>query len=168
VPPANGSAGADVPAASGSGYLETLRVPLRWWAITTMFWASVLLALLVSLPAPVAYGIGALIAALVVMVLVGYGGARVSVVDGVFSAGRARIPVTFLRDPEPLDGAAARAAVGLEADARAYLLLRPYVSTAVRVRLTDPADPTPYWLVSTRHPGALSAELTAAIAGGVS
>ena len=162
--PADGSAAADLPPASGQGYVETLRVPLRWWAITTMFWASVLLALLVSLPASAAYGIGGVVAVLILLVLLGYGGARVGVVDGVFSAGRARIPVTFLRDPEPLDAGQVRAAAGVDADARAYLMLRPYVSTAVRVHLTDPADPTPYWLVSTRHPGALAAELTAAIA----
>lgn len=162
--PADGSAGADLPPATGDGYVETLRVPLRWWAITTMFWASILLALLVAVPAPAAYGIGGVVAGLVLLVLLGYGGARVGVVDGVFSAGRARIPVTFLRDPEPLDAGQVRAAAGVEADARAYLLLRPYVRTAVRVHLTDPADPTPYWLVSTRHPGTLAAELNAAIA----
>ena len=32
----------------------------------------------------------------------------------------------------------------------------------VRVPLTDPADPTPYWLVSTRHPARLVAALDAA------
>jgi hypothetical protein len=129
-----------------------------------MFLASALLALLVALPPPAAYGSGAVMAVLVVLVLLGYGGARVTVVDGVFTAGRARIPVTFLRDPEPLEAAEVRAAAGVEADARAYLVLRPYVGTAVRVHLSDPADPTPYWLVSTRHPGTLAAELTAAIA----
>lgn len=144
--------------------METLRVPLRWWAITVMFWASVVVALLVALPAAAAYIASAVIAALVLLVLLTYGGVRVSVVDGVFSAGRARIPVTFLRDPEALDTAQTRAAAGVDADARAFLVLRPYIRTAVRVHLTDPADPTPYWLVSTRHPTALAAELTAAIA----
>jgi hypothetical protein len=129
-----------------------------------MFWASAVLALLVAVPPAVAFGSGGVMAALAALMLVGYGGMRVSVVDGVFSAGRARIPVTFLRDPETLDASGVRAVAGVEADARAYLMLRPYVSTAVRVRLTDPADPTPYWLVSTRHPRALAAELTAAIA----
>jgi hypothetical protein len=87
----------------------------------------------------------------------------VSVVDGVFEAGRARIPVRLLAAPEALDAAGARGAAGVEADARAFLLLRPYVATAVRVQVVDPADPTPYWLVSTRHPGTLAAELSAAI-----
>jgi hypothetical protein len=154
-----------VPPATGDRvYEETLRVPLRWWALTTMLWASMLLAMLVALPPWVAFAIGAGIAALLALGLVGYGGARVSLVDGVFSAGRAGIPVTFLREPEPLDGPATRRAAGVEADARAYLLLRPYVATSVRVRLTDPADPAPYWLVSTRHPRLLVDELSAAIA----
>ena len=41
---------------------------------------------------------------------------------------------------------------GTEADARAHLVLRPYVRTAVELTLDDPADPVPYWLVSTRRP----------------
>jgi hypothetical protein len=51
---------------------------------------------------------------------------------------------------------------GPAADARAYLLLRPYLKRAVKVQITDPADPTPYWLVSSRHPEALAGALNAA------
>ena len=45
------------------------------------------------------------------------------------------------------------------ADARAHLVLRPWVSTTVELALADPADPVPYWLVSTRRPGALATAL---------
>jgi hypothetical protein len=65
--------------------------------------------------------------------------------------------------PEALDAEAARRAAGVEADARAYLLLRPYLTRAVRVQVVDPADPTPYWLVSTRRPRTLAAVLSEAI-----
>ena len=41
---------------------------------------------------------------------------------------------------------------GPDADARAYLLLRPYLKRAVRVEITDPADPAPYWLVELAAP----------------
>ena len=44
-------------------------------------------------------------------------------------------------------------------DARAWLLIRGWVDPVVRVRLTDPKDPTPYWLVSSRHPEAVVAAL---------
>ena len=38
-------------------------------------------------------------------------------------------------------------------------MLRPWVSTTVELTLADPADPVPYWLVSTRRPGALATAL---------
>ncbi len=62
--------------------------------------------------------------------------------------------------PRALDADATRRLAGVEADARAYLLLRPYLKRAVRVDVTDPADPAPYWLLSTRQPDELAAALT--------
>ena len=144
-------------------YDERLHVPLRWWALATMFWASVLLAFLVAVPAGVALGFCGFLVALNVALFVSYGSARLCVVDGHFRAGRAEIPVRLLEHPEPLEASEAKRVAGVEADARAYLLLRPYLSRAVRVAVVDPADPTPYWLVGTRHPGRLAAALSDAI-----
>ena len=145
------------------GYAEQLRVPLRWWAIATMFWASMLLALLVAIPPVAACAVTGTLFGINAAVFLTYGAAQVTVRDGVFEAGRARIPVHLLAAPEPLDAAGTRRAAGVEADARAYLLLRPYAPLSVRVRVADPTDPTPYWLVSTRHPRTLAAALAAAI-----
>jgi hypothetical protein len=145
------------------GYAERLAVPLRWWALATMFLASVLLAFLVALPAQVAFAGAGALAAATVAVLVGYGGATVVVHDGHLAAGRARIPVTALAGPEALGPDATRRALGPEADARAYLLVRPYLRESVRVTVVDPGDPTPYWLVSTRHPGRLASAIDEAI-----
>ena len=143
-------------------YDERLGVPLRWWALATMFLASVLIAFLVATPAWVALtGTGVLVAALV-GVFVGYGAARVRVADGVLTAGRARIPVRHLGHVAALDGVATRLLAGRDADARAYLLIRPYLRRSVRVEIADPADPTPYWLVATRHPDRLVSTLVAA------
>jgi hypothetical protein len=145
-------------------YDERLGVPLRWWALATMFMASVLLAFLVALPAAVAFGsVGLMVAGLVALFL-GYGSAQVSVRDGVLIAGPARIPVTFLSDPQALDGDETKRTLGTNADARAYLLVRPYLPRSVKVTVIDPKDPTPYWLVSTRHPRTLAATLAEAIA----
>ena len=98
-----------------------------------------------------------------IAVFLGYGAARLTVRDGEFVAGSARIPVSLLAEPVALDAEATRRALGVEADARAYLVIRPYLKRAVRVRIVDPADPTPYWLVSTRHPDRLAAALGQAI-----
>jgi len=57
-------------------------------------------------------------------------------------------------DPEPT-----RRVAGREADARAYLLLRPYLKRAVLVTVRDSRDPAPYWLVSSRDPEHLAAAI---------
>jgi hypothetical protein len=164
VPPDHDRSGPDLPQATGSEcYGERLTVPLRWWALTTMFLASLLLAFLVAMPAGIAFLLAGVVTAIIVSVLAAYGSAYVVIQDGTFRAGRAAIPVRFLSAPQPLDASQTRRTAGVEADARAYLLLRPYVPRAVRVRVMDPADPTPYWLVSTRHPETLTAALTGAI-----
>jgi len=83
----------------------------------------------------------------------------VAVADGVLRAGRARIEVELTGTPEPLRGDDARTARGTGLDARAWIVLRGWVDGVVRVPLLDPADPAPYWLVSTRHPEELAAAL---------
>jgi hypothetical protein len=98
--------------------------------------------------------------ALVAGLLLAYGSARVLVADGELHAGRARIGAEHLGAATALDADATRRLAGVDADARAHLLLRPYLKRAVRVEITDPADPTPYWLVSTRHPDRLAGAVT--------
>jgi hypothetical protein len=143
-------------------YDERLGVPLRWWALATMFLASVLLAFLVATPAWVAVATTGALLAVVLVVFVGYGAARVTVRDGVLTAGRARIALRHVGEVSVLDAAAAHRLAGRDADARAYLLIRPYLRRAVRVEITDPADPTPYWLLASRRPERLAAALTPA------
>lgn len=145
-----------------AAYDERLSVPLRWWAFATMFWASVLVAFLVATPIWVAVATTAALVAVGGGVLVGYGSARLRVRDGVLVAGRARIPVAELGEVEPLDRESMRLLAGPEADVRAYLVIRPYLRRGVRVDVADPADPTPYWLLSTRHPDRLAEALAAA------
>jgi hypothetical protein len=147
-------------------YDERLGVPLRWWALATMFLASMLIAFLVATPAWVAVAGTAVLVALVLTLFLGYGAARVSVRDGVLTAGRARISLEHVGEVEALDAARTRLLSGREADARAYLLLRPYLSRAVRIGIDDPADPTPYWLVSSRRPDRLAAALRGTGSGG--
>jgi hypothetical protein len=144
-------------------YDERLRVPLRWWVQTTMFLASLWLAFVVALPPSVAFAATAALGLLAGALLVGYGNARLIVGSGTFTAGKASIPLSLLAEPVALGPEAAHRLAGRDANTRAYHLLRPYVKTAVRVTVTDPADPVPYWLVSSRHPEALASALAAAV-----
>ena len=137
-------------------YSERLRVPLRWWVQGTMLVASLWLALVVALPPVAAWATSGLALALLAALLMSYGSAPVAVEAGWFRAGQARIEAKHLGEATALDAGETRRVAGREADARAYLLLRPYLKRAVRVEITDPADPAPYWLVSSRHPDELA------------
>jgi Protein of unknown function (DUF3093) len=150
---------ADPTAAPPDSHRERLSVPLRWWVQGTMLVATFWLAFVVSTPAAVAWPATAVMLLAMVALLLGYGSPRVEVEDGWFRAGRARIAGEFVGEAEPLDAASTRRVAGPEADARAHLLLRPYLKRAVRVTVRDDRDPTPYWLVSSRDPEHLAAAL---------
>jgi hypothetical protein len=142
-----------------AAYRERLGVPLRWWVQGTMLVATLWLALIVAVPGAVAWSVSALALLALSAALRGYGSAVVEVRDGELRAGRAHIAAVHLGTAESLDAGETKRAAGVEADARAFLLLRPYVKRAVRVEITDPADPAPYWLVGSRRPDELAAAI---------
>lgn len=140
---------------------ERLTAPGSWWAISALFGLAggLVLMPLGTVPMLGALVVTGLLAALAVS---SYGSARIRVVAGSLVAGDARIPVAALGDAEVLGGDEARAWRTYKADPRAFMLLRSYVPTALRVVVDDPDDPTPYLYLSTRRPRALAAALEAA------
>ncbi|GAA2952552.1 hypothetical protein GCM10011428_85390 [Streptomyces violaceus] len=74
-------------------------------------------------------------------------------------AGEAKIPLAALGEAEILDAEETRAWRTHKADPRAFMLLRAYIPTALRVEVTDPEDPTPYLYLSTREPERLAEAL---------
>ncbi|MCX4819875.1 DUF3093 domain-containing protein [Streptomyces sp. NBC_01142] len=145
---------------SAPQYAERLTAPRSWWLIAALAGLSGGLMLLPLGTLPMLGGLIAA-AALAAVLVSSYGSARIRVVAGSLVAGDARIPVSALGEPEVLDAEEARAWRSHKADPRAFMLLRSYIPTALRVEITDPADPTPYVYLSTRDPKALAAALTA-------
>ncbi len=74
----------------------------------------------------------------------------------------AHVPVRYITDVVPLDAAGRRQLLGPLAQPYAFVVQRPWIRGTVQVVLDDPADPTPYWVVSTRHPGRLAAAVLTA------
>ncbi len=72
--------------------------------------------------------------------------------DGILRVGTAFLEAHYIAGAEAFSGVEARMARGPGADGRAWLCLRPWVDPVLKINLSDPADPTPYWLVSTRRP----------------
>ncbi|MDT0346607.1 DUF3093 domain-containing protein [Streptomyces litchfieldiae] len=142
-------------------YDERLTVPRSWWLMALL---GVLLLGIALVPlGPVALLGGLAVGgALAGAGLSAYGSARIRVVAGSLIAGQARIPVSALGEARALDADEARAWRTHRADARAHMLLRAYIPTAVRVEVSDPDDPTPYLYLSTRRPDRLAAALAAA------
>jgi len=145
---------------STTSYAERLYVPLRWWVQAIMFIATGWIAMIVSMPGFWAWFFTAVVLAVLAAWFLSLGSARIAVVDGQLQAGRASIDAAYLGRAEALDPEAARLVAGRDADVRAFLLLRPYLHRAVKVEINDPADPAPYWLLSSRRPDKLAAALS--------
>ncbi|MEV1144608.1 DUF3093 domain-containing protein [Micromonospora sp. NPDC049799] len=87
---------------------------------------------------------------------------RIAVADGELRVDDARLPARFVADVIPLDAAGRREVLGVGSDPLAFVVQRPWVPGAVQVVLDDPADPTPFWVVSSRRPVELTDSLLAA------
>jgi hypothetical protein len=133
--------------------------PAPWVFLATalVIPASLLVFLPISLPAGIA--VAAVLYGAIVVVLLATT-PTVEVTSGMLRAGRARIERRYIGSARAFDGAEATAERGVRLDARAWLLVRGWIPGLVRVDLTDPADPTPYWLIATRRPDALAKALS--------
>lgn len=73
--------------------------------------------------------------------------------------GRARISRNFIEDISALSHTEMALIRGRDADPRCWMALRFWIPTGVKVDINDPADPTPYWLVSIKKAAALAAAI---------
>ena len=96
---------------------------------------------------------------LTAVALVRTGRSKVRVAGGELWVGEAHLPLEFVGQVDVLGVHEKRFALGRDFDPAAYVLHKPWVPTALRVHLTDPDDPTPYWIFSTRRPEQLAALL---------
>ncbi|MEU6816017.1 DUF3093 domain-containing protein [Streptomyces sp. NPDC046860] len=146
---------------SAAPYEERLTAPRSWWLISVLVGVSFALILLPFGTLPLLGGLvgGTAVAAVMASA---YGSPRIRVVGDALIAGEARIPLSALGAAEVLDAEEARAWRTYKADTRAFLLLRAYIPTALRVEVTDPEDPTPYLYLSTREPERLAAAIAGA------
>jgi len=143
-------------------YRERLRVPVRWWIQGNLMLGSFWLAMIVVLPERLTWILTAGLFLLLAFALMSYGGARITLTEGWLQVGRARIETRFVGAVVSLDQVEMREVSGPGADARAHLELRPYLSRGVQIEILDPADPAPYWLVSSRRPTQLAVVLASA------
>jgi hypothetical protein len=144
-------------------YRERLWVPWWWWP------PGLGLAALIALE--VNQGVGglpdwlpfAVLLPVAAVVLVWFGRTEVRVVGGSDEtelwAGAAHLPVGVISRSAEVPRSAKSAALGRQLDPAAYVVHRAWVGPMVLLVLDDPDDPTPYWMVSSRHPDRVLAAL---------
>lgn len=132
--------------------------PTPWIYVSSLLFvpASILVLAPVSLPAGIVTGVVMYVAVVGSLSLTA---PVIEVADGRLRAGRAEIPLAQTGEAYAAEGDAARVERGTGLDARAFLVIRGWVRHVVRVPVADPADPTPYWLVSSRRPNELAAAI---------
>jgi hypothetical protein len=74
-------------------------------------------------------------------------------------AGQAHLPASVITRSAVVPTSAKSAGLGRQLDPAAFVLHRNWIGPMVLVVLNDPDDPTPYWMVSCRHPERVLAAL---------
>jgi uncharacterized protein (DUF58 family) len=153
---------ASVPSTPSAGtpvtYQEKLW-PNAWiWVIAVGVSAA---GILVFAPISMAAGYTAAIVLLaIITVLLVLSTPTITVTRDALTVGRASIERKFVGSVEPFTSGEATAERGTRLNGLAYLCIRGWIDPVVKIEITDPADRTPYWLASTRHPDKLTAALT--------
>ncbi|ORW65563.1 DUF3093 domain-containing protein [Mycolicibacter senuensis] len=144
-------------------YREQLWVPWWWWPLG--FVGNGLMAYEVrlglrSLPGWLPF---AVFFAITVAALLWLGRIQVRVIETggevQLWVGEAHLPAGVIARSAEVPQSAKSAALGRQLDPAAYVVHRGWVGPMVLVVLDDPDDPTPYWLVSCRHPQRVLAAL---------
>jgi hypothetical protein len=130
------------------------RLSVAWWGWPLPLVAAGLLAAEIHMgyPGVRAWLPYAVLVPLTLFILFWVGRARLRVTDEELWVADAHLPLRFVGEVEVLSAHDKRPALGRDLDPAAYVLHRGWIPTALRVHLTDPDDPTPYWIFSTRSP----------------
>ena len=149
------------PSATSGGPAFDERLSVPWWWFVPAVGLGVLLGAELHMGYPgVRSWIGYVVfTSLLVGILVSLSRARVRVDGGVLQVGSAVLPLRFVGRVEVVDRRDKQAALGPELDPAAFVLHRGWVGPMVRLEVTDPDDPTPYWVFSVREPDRLLAVL---------
>ena len=80
------------------------------------------------------------------------GRSQLTISDGEVRIRGAHVGVNYISATVQLDDRSLRRLVGRDGDPLAFVSIRPWIGPGVQILLDDADDPTPYWVLSTRHP----------------
>ncbi len=80
------------------------------------------------------------------------GRTKVTVTEQELRIRGAHVPLRYVSGAIALDQRSLRRLVGRDGDPQAFVAIRPWIGPGLQVLLNDADDPTPYWVLSSRHP----------------
>jgi hypothetical protein len=84
---------------------------------------------------------------------------EIEVTADLLRVGPARIERKYISGVTSLTSEEMRILRGLKINTAAYMQIRFWISTGVKITISDPQDPTPYWLVSSKKAHQLAGAL---------
>lgn len=142
-------------------YSEGWRAPWWLWALAVAVAVGLAAEIHLGYPGPRAWIPYLVLPSVAVAVVWWLGRITVTVSDTVIRVDDASLPLDYVATVTALRGADLRAALGVAAHPLAFVVRRPWLRQAVKIEMCDPADPTPYWLVSTKRAAALTTVIAA-------
>ena len=138
-------------------YSERQWVPWYWWLIAAFIVALISAQFALNRAALWLYIPAVVLSVLAVWVLVSLSSTSVVVEedpDGTrwLVTGQANLPHTVVSRSLAVPATAKRNAMGRQLDPAAFVVSHGWVPEMVMLVLNDPEDPTPYWLVASKHP----------------
>lgn len=141
-----------------TNYAEVVRPP--FWLISFIFFllGSLALSIWAAFDNP-AGQIALTIAIIAVLVISDQVAMQIGVSETELRVGDAHIERIYLGQVQVLSSEEMRLARGRDADPAAFLAIRFWQPRGIKIKICDPRDPTPYWLVSSKRAGLLSEAL---------
>ncbi|ODQ87708.1 DUF3093 domain-containing protein [Mycolicibacterium holsaticum] len=137
-------------------YRERLWVPWWWWPPGLGLAALIAFEVNMGVTGVPNWLPFAVLLPVAAVALLWLGRTEVRVVSGVDDTelwvGAAHLPMSVVSRSAEVPRSAKSAALGRQLDPAAFVMHRAWVGPMVLLVLDDPDDPTPYWLVSCRHP----------------
>lgn len=139
-------------------FREVMRPPLWLLAFIYFMFLSLVIAIWAALG-----NFSALLSFIILTITLGViavmAKGEVRVKDDELVIGKAHIKLKYLKDVQILDEDQMRLLRTRDADPAAFLAIKFWISTGVKITLDDERDPTPYWLVSCRKSKELKSTL---------
>lgn len=139
-------------------YREVIRMPLWLLALIYFFFLSFVLSVWAALGNSAALISFLVLSALVVLIAIRTR-LMIQVSESELLVGRAHIDLKYIGEVTELDSQAMRKLRTRDADPMAFLGIRFWSSTGVKVEITDNRDETPYWLITSNKANQLAQAL---------